>query len=294
MTAVKTWYQLSIKGCDASAIENLSDDLQRCGALSITLRDEHDNPVLEPAPGETPLWPDIIVDALFDDQPQQKAAINSLKQHYASLRFHCSEIADKDWQRAWMDDFHPICFGERLWVCPSWTEPPEPNAVNLMLDPGLAFGSGTHPTTALCLGYLDGCSFDGKTVIDYGCGSGILAIASLILGADKVYAVDIDEQALIATKANAENNRVNLTQLSISYPDDISQKADLVMANILAGPLLELKQRFKTLIKPNGLLVMSGILQEQISTVVEHYSDDFVIQEQKLQDDWGLIIAKLI
>lgn len=286
------WYQIKISGCPAAAVEQFSDELQFWGAVAVTLLDEHDNPVLEPGPGETPLWPDIIITALFNEAAARLIALDQIQSLYPDYQCQLSEFADQDWQRAWMDDFKPMQFGSKLWVCPSWSTPPDDNAVNIMLDPGLAFGSGTHETTALCLQFLEQTELKGKTVIDYGCGSGILAIAALKLGAKQVYAIDIDEQALEATKANAINNDIDLNQLSINLPGHNPLKADIIVANILAQPLIELKQHFHELISNSGIIAISGLLLEQRDKVLEHYSVQFQIISQQQLGDWSLLVFK--
>ena len=184
------------------------------------------------------------------------------KQAFPDHRFEILE--DKDWVREWMDQFHPVQFGARLWICPSWLTPPEPTAINVMLDPGLAFGTGTHATTALCLEWLDSAPLSGKLVIDYGCGSGILGIAALKLGGNKTYAIDIDPQALLATRQNAEQNQITDQQLEVYYPQSCPlDMADILIANILAGPLASLAQTLNSLIRPGGLLALSGVLEHK-------------------------------
>lgn len=284
------WYQLQLEICHRDDIEALSEALEESGALSITLTDKNDDPVLEPEPGTTPLWPDIIITALYTEESSPLKAIEQLSPHYPQLSFNLSTLADQDWERTWMEDFKPQCFGEKLWICPSWLTPPEPQAVNLILDPGLAFGTGTHPTTSLCLHWLDGAALNRKTVIDYGCGSGILALAALKLGASQVQAVDIDEQALLATRSNAERNDLSAEQLKIGFPDELSLGVDLVIANILLAPLLSLQQRFKALLKPGGTLVVSGLLLSQAEELTEAYKADFIHQHTHHQDDWALVV----
>jgi len=284
------WYQLTIKGCASNLADAFSEHLQELGAVSVTLLDEADSPVLEPAPGATPLWPDVIIQALFDDEDIQQAALHALKTSHPHCEVIPTELEDQDWERAWMQDFHPMQFGERVWVCPSWTPPPQPDAINLMLDPGLAFGSGTHPTTALCLEYLDKHPPLGKSVIDFGCGSGILAIAALKLGASHVCAVDIDEQALQATKANAKNNGIVADTLSIGFPDSLTEKVDYLLANILAKPLVELKSQFQKLLNDQGVLILSGLLTEQIDWLLDEYTEGFTLVEKKVKDEWGLLV----
>ncbi|CSB25999.1 50S ribosomal protein L11 methyltransferase [Vibrio cholerae] len=202
-------------------------------------------------------------------------------------------MEDKDWEREWMDNFHPMQFGRRLWICPSWREVPDPQAVNVMLDPGLAFGTGTHPTTALCLEWLDNLDLTGKTVIDFGCGSGILAIAAIKLGAAKVIGIDIDPQALLASKDNAARNGVE-DQIEVYLPKDQPEGlvADVVVANILAGPLRELSPIIKGLLKPGGQLAMSGILDTQAESVAEFYRDDLELDPIAEKSEWCRISGR--
>lgn len=284
------WYQLHIEICQREEVEQLSDALEQTGALSITYTDKYDNPVLEPEPGTTPLWPFVIVQALYDERPLAEKAQQTLAGVYPHLQFSLTELQDENWERVWMDNFKPMRFGNRLWICPTWLEPPEPDAVNLMLDPGLAFGTGTHATTSLCLTWLDGAKLNGCSVIDYGCGSGILALAALQLGASHVHAVDIDEQALTATANNARTNNIPINQLAMSLPDSLTTPVDLVIANILLAPLMQLKDRFKALIKEDGTLVVSGLLASQADELILAYQADFIHQASHYLDDWALVV----
>jgi ribosomal protein L11 methyltransferase len=286
------WYQLQIEHCHRDEVDLLSEALEETGALSITLTDKNDDPVLEPEPGTTPLWPDVIINALYDEERIAAAAKSTLSNQFQHLLYSINELADQDWERAWMDEFKPTRFGQRLWICPTWIEPPEPEAVNLILDPGLAFGTGTHPTTSLCLHWLDQADLNNKTLIDYGCGSGILALAALKLGAAKVYAVDIDEQALTATQNNASNNAISSEQLTIDFPQTLQEPVDLVIANILLAPLLKLGTKFRELLKEKGTLVVSGILDEQASELIAAYKDDFNYQTTVAQEGWSLLVFR--
>ncbi|KTD38923.1 ribosomal protein L11 methyltransferase [Legionella nautarum] len=283
------WYQLQIEHCPRDEVDIISEELEELGALSITLTDKNDDPVLEPAPGTTPLWPEIIINALYANCQDAGLARSSLSSQYQHLSYSIHELADQDWERVWMDDFKPQRFGQRLWICPSWLEPPEPNAVNLILDPGLAFGTGTHPTTSLCLSWLDQADLTDKTAIDYGCGSGILALAALKLGAAKVQAVDIDEQALQATQNNALNNAVNSQQLSIGFPQNLEKPVDVLIANILLAPLLDLGSKFRELLKDTGVLVVSGILDEQALPLISAYKADFRHHSSMNLEGWSLL-----
>lgn len=283
------WFQLKIEHCPSQEIEQLSDQLENFGALSIMLTDKNDNPVLEPEPGTTPLWPEVIIHALFAEIFQAQYTRDQLTQTYPALACTLEILEDRDWERAWMDDFKPQRYGQRLWICPTWSTPPEPNAVNLMLDPGLAFGTGTHPTTALCLTWLEQANLSNKSIIDYGCGSGILSLAALKLGAKEVYAVDIDPQALQATNNNALTNQLEGHQLLVSFPDALQHPVDLIIANILLAPLLTLKERFYRLLKNEGMLIVSGILEEQAFEIIKTYDSMFTLLHQEKLNGWSLL-----
>lgn len=233
---------------------------------------------------------------LFDAETDMKAVVAQLEQHPllgAGFAHKIEQLEDKDWEREWMDNFHPMRFGERLWICPSWRDVPDENAVNVMLDPGLAFGTGTHPTTSLCLQWLDGLDLNGKTVIDFGCGSGILAIAALKLGAAKAIGIDIDPQAIQASRDNAQRNGVS-ERLELYLPQDQpeSMKADVVVANILAGPLRELAPLISVLPVSGGLLGLSGILASQAESVCEAYADIFTLDPVVEKEEWCRITGR--
>ena len=284
------WFQLKIEQCPSNQVEEISDELEEYGALSVMLTDKYDNPVLEPAPGTTPLWPEVQIHALYAQATDAQFAKEQLERNWPTLAYSLEVLEEKDWERAWMDDFKPQRFGKRLWVCPTWLTPPEPEAVNLMLDPGLAFGTGTHATTALCLTWLEQAELKDKTVIDYGCGSGILSIAALKLGAKKVYAVDIDNQALQATQNNASTNHIDARNLYIGTAETLHDPVDIIIANILMGPLISLKDRFYQLLPKNGLLVLSGIFEEQAPLIIEAYHSSFSLVSQEHQNDWSVLV----
>ncbi|MCR9387905.1 50S ribosomal protein L11 methyltransferase [Vibrio metoecus] len=290
------WIQIKLNATNDNA-EAIGDMLmEETGAVSVTFLDAKDTPVFEPLPGETRLWGDTDVVALYEADMdtslilQQIKASNMLAEGFAHK---VEQVEDKDWEREWMDNFHPMQFGRRLWICPSWREVPDPQAVNVMLDPGLAFGTGTHPTTALCLEWLDNLDLSGKTVIDFGCGSGILAIAAIKLGAAKVIGIDIDPQALLASKDNAARNGVE-DQIEVYLPKDQPESllADVVVANILAGPLRELSPIIKGLLKPGGQLAMSGILDTQAESVAEFYRDDLELDPIAEKSEWCRISGR--
>jgi ribosomal protein L11 methyltransferase len=281
------------------------DALLAAGASSITLEDEGDDPVLEPLPGTTPLWPRVRLKALFDDTADAAQLLESLtadlggvlSQPLSQARFET--LADRVWEREWLKDFKPMRFGTRLWICPGGQlpneavptanrQPPTANRqVLIELDPGLAFGTGTHPTTALCLEWLDAADVVGKRVIDYGCGSGVLAIAAAKLGATVVNAVDIDPQALLATRDNAERNGVARLISPQLVAGASLAPADILLANILAGPLESLASTFAALVGPGGRLVLAGILRNQAEAVATRYAPWFDIAPAVVRDDWA-------
>jgi ribosomal protein L11 methyltransferase len=283
------WIQIKINSTGENA-EALSDALMDVGAVSVTFQDTHDNPVYEPLPGETLLWGDTDVIGLFDAETEMSYVVAELRQHPllgTTFRHKIEQIEDKDWEREWMDNFHPMRFGERLWICPSWRDVPDPDAVNVMLDPGLAFGTGTHPTTSLCLTWLDGLDLQGKTVIDFGCGSGILAIAALKLGAAQAIGIDIDPQAIQASRDNAERNGVS-ERLALYLPHQQPEnlQADVVVANILAGPLRELAPLISVLPKAGGHIGLSGVLESQAENVCEAYAQQFNLDPVAVKEEW--------
>ena len=267
------WIQIRINANKENA-DQISDYLMGCGSASVTFIDAKDTPIYEPPLGEVTLWADTTVIGLFDASEDMQAVVRFLSaQPELSEQFvyKIEQLEDKDWEREWMDNFHPIKFGDRLWICPSWRDIPDPTAVNVLLDPGLAFGTGTHATTALCLEWLESQDLTDKTVVDFGCGSGILGIAAIKLGAKRVIGIDIDPQALAASIDNAERNNV-ADQLEVYLPQDQPEfSADVVVANILAAPLRELHSVILGLLKPGGGLALSGILNEQGQSVVDVY-----------------------
>jgi ribosomal protein L11 methyltransferase len=283
------WLQVSIQISPEQA-EQYEDALLEAGALSVTVTDAADQPVLEPGPGETPLWQHCRVTGLFQDNINANELETRLH-HALSLEtlpeLLIEPLEDQDWTRAWMEHFKPMAFGNRLWVCPEGFEPPEPGAINLMMDPGLAFGTGTHPTTALCLEWIDQQDMQDRTVVDYGCGSGILAIAALLCGASRAWGVDNDPQALIATRDNAKKNHVS-ERIECFLPGDFpGTQADICMANILAGPLTELAPLLANIVKPGGSIILSGILSHQANEISTAYQEWFVMEPVTLKEDWA-------
>ena len=290
--AIAPWLQLTLEAI-AHSPEQLEDALLQAGALAVTLEDAGNQPVLEPAPGETPLWARTRVTGLFDAQTDIEVIKGQLRRFLrASPLSECrlTALEERDWVRAWMDHFHPMRFGQRLWVCPTGQTPPDPQAVNIRLDPGLAFGTGTHPTTALCLEWLDGADLTEKSVLDYGCGSGILAIAAAKLGARRVWAVDIDPQALLASDDNASENEVE-DHIELTSPAGLPEglRVDILLANILAGVLVRLAPTFGQRVKPGGRLVLSGILESHADAVQTAFSRDFTFGPHQQREDWVLL-----
>ncbi len=266
--------------------------LDSLGALSVTMVDAKDEPMLEPAPGETPLWSQTKVTGLFPEEINPQHLVQQIQEQLGPHPIHDLEVgrlADQVWERIWLDTFHPMQFGRRLWVVPDGQATNDPDAITVQLDPGLAFGTGTHPTTALCLKWLDHASVAGKTVIDFGCGSGILSIAASLLGAKEVIAVDHDPQALEATASNAEKNGVNQGLTILHSEQPLKVIADITLANILASTLIEMEPLFSRHTKSGGEIVLSGILEEQTSSVITAFADDFTIQHPLIQDGWALL-----
>lgn len=286
--------EFPLASLSSEAVETALEDI---GAISITFLDRGDEPVLEPKPGEIRLWSDTSVRALFDDSHEAASTVGELACRLGphitgSARLRAVE--NRDWERVWLQDWKSLRFGRRLWVCPTVDEPPQdPDAVIVRLDPGLAFGTGTHPTTALCLQLLDALPLAGRSMIDYGCGSGILAIAALKLGASHAIAVDLDPQALLATRDNAVRNEV-AERLEIQGVPPSLPAADLVVANILAEPLIELSPILRSACKTGADLVLSGLLKSQAYAVKAAYTSGFDIVQVFGREDWCCIHARRI
>ncbi len=292
------WLQLRLD-TERDEISALETRLLASGAVAVTLEDNADQPLLEPGVGETPLWNQTRLTGLYPADTDMDAVLRQLPEallRAANARVEILE--DKDWEREWMQRYQPMRFGRRLWVCPSWLEPPDPGAVNLLLDPGLAFGTGTHPTTALCLAQLDGMQLTGRTVVDYGCGSGILAVAALKLGAAHALGVDNDPQALAASGDNAARNAIAAQRFHVTAPEHIdraawSARADVVIANILAGPLIELSPILLSFLQPGGTLLLSGLLQHQADAVCAHYQPNVSLHVAGEKEDWVCLRGEL-
>jgi ribosomal protein L11 methyltransferase len=290
-----SWLQIHFQ-LPGEVLEQVEEFLEALGALSVTLRDAEDEPLFEPPPGTLPMWGEVRIQALFaadtDAEALRQALTHQMGQPPAQWRTEMLE--DQAWERTWMEQFEPMQFGKRLWIVPSWHEPPDPQAINLMLDPGLAFGTGTHPTTALCLEWLDAHPPQGKTVLDFGCGSGVLALAAARLAADRVTGVDIDSQALLASRENFQRNRVNDDSLTLLFPEDLPEASrfDLVIANILAGPLMELAGKLTSHLRLGGEIILSGILEEQSQVVVAAYEPEVQFAETRSREGWVCLHGK--
>ncbi|WP_372834195.1 50S ribosomal protein L11 methyltransferase [Pontibacterium sp.] len=287
------WLQIKLTTTPEHA-EQYEDLLLAAGCASVTYQDNKDQPIFEPELGTTPLWDSTIVTGLFSADHDLDATNRFIRQAHEQLfpdtpfpPIKAEILEDKDWEREWMDSYHPMQFGKRLWVCPSWREAPNPDAVNMMLDPGLAFGTGTHPTTALCLEWLDAQDLDDCEVVDYGCGSGILGIATLLLGAKHVTAVDIDLQALQASKDNLARNKLAENRLNVFLPEHTPDvEGDVIVANILAGPLVELAPTIAKHVKSGGRMALSGLLEDQAEAINTAYAQWFDLEPPAEREGW--------
>ncbi|AQQ68930.1 ribosomal protein L11 methyltransferase [Microbulbifer agarilyticus] len=283
------WLQLRVN-TNREQAEKIENALLFAGAVSVTLQDNADQPILEPGLGETPLWDETLVTGLFDAEVDtgitEAKAASFLCELLPNARWE--QLEDKDWEREWMSNYKPIQCADNLWICPSWCEPPAPDAVNIVLDPGLAFGTGTHPTTFLCLQWLAGEAVQGKTAIDFGCGSGILGIAAILLGAESALGTDIDPQALIASRDNAVRNGLEPERFPVYLPEKTpaDASADIMLANILAGPLVELAPQLVERTKVGGRICLSGILASQSDKVKTAYSQWIDFDADGEKEEW--------
>ena len=277
---------VDLEGRDPAAAE---DACFEAGALSVTLTDAVDDAILEPKPGELRLWPRTVLDVLFADGTDEAGAVAHLASQLdvAPEAIRVKQIEDKVWEREWLKDFHAMRFGRRLWIVPWHEEEPagEDKAI-VRLDPGLAFGTGTHPSTALCLEWLDANLSPGQSLIDYGCGSGVLALAAAKLGALRIDCYDIDPQATIATRDNADANAISERLVLHSGADTLPNDADVLLANIISGILCELAPRFERLLRPGARLVLAGILDEQVDSVIDAYAPFIALQPFGRRDGW--------
>ena len=294
------WLQIHIT-VDQAQVDYTETLLSSLGAVSVTLDDAENQELLEPLPGETPLWNKVIVTGIYAQEDDEEIDVTALetfiKTQMPEAPLRSEFMEDQEWERTWMDAYEPIQIAEKYWIVPQWMEAPEPDAVNIKLDPGLAFGTGNHASTFLCLQWLGKTDVKDKIVIDYGCGSGILGVAALLLGAKKVYATDIDPQAVHATQQNAELNGV-LDNLYVGLPEEFNetfknQKADVFVANILASPLMALAPEFSTLIKSEGEFALAGVIEEQVDDVSRVYSEFFdILDVEEREEYWCRISGK--
>lgn len=289
------WIQITVDTKQDLA-DSYSEYFTAAGAVAVSLQDAKDNPLFEPAPDTTPLWHETKIIGLFDadlDVELVKLFLENFLDINTIKTLKIEPLEDKDWIRVGLDQFQPMRFGKKLMICPSWCENPDPTAITLMLDPGLAFGTGTHATTRLCLEWLDAHPPVDATVIDYGCGSGILGIAALKLGARFVYAVDTDPQALLSTQSNAKNNGLSSKDILTTLPNNfkIDKKVNLLLANILVTPLINLAPTFAELVNKNGIIVLSGFLENQVDAVFEPYKPWFKLLETNTIDGWVRLSA---
>lgn len=283
------WQQLKIQ-LRSDLIDPLERHLLANGAISISYLDAENQAIFQLEPGSTPLWDNSYLLCLFDETADLEALLQWLRQHPAVINKRSLQVEvleDQDWERSWMQDFKAMQFGDKLWICPSWQTPPDSDSINIMLDPGLAFGSGSHATTSMCLRWLAQAQLEGSEVIDYGCGSGVLAIAAALLGASRVHGVDNDPQAIVATLDNSHRNNIDDAVLSACLPEALPQmQADILLANILAEPLLQLAEKFSLLLKPGGKIVLSGLLREQADTLLNTYARWFVMDTPAMEMEW--------
>ncbi|MFW5815519.1 MAG: 50S ribosomal protein L11 methyltransferase [Wenzhouxiangella sp.] len=297
MTARWITVQVTVDAKDVDAAEQT---LFALGAVSISLLDAADHPLHEPGPGELPIWPRVVIEALFDRKTSPATVTDALQSAgliEAATAVAWSDLAERDWTRAWMDRYRPMPFGHGLWICPSHVDPDPAWPLVLKLDPGLAFGSGTHPTTALCLEWIAALEHRPERVIDFGCGSGVLAIAAALKGAREVIAIDHDPQALSATLDNARRNGVadRITAIAPESLNDVmpgGETAQLIVANILAGPLIELAATLSERLAPGAALVLSGILPEQAEAVAEAYRALDSQPAVTVRDGWVRLVCR--
>ncbi len=287
------WLQVRFPA-EREQAQRLGDALEECGAISVSIEHvDSGNVWVEAEWGETPVWQHSRVTALFPEHTDVQQVLGQLREFGVEPPAPTTHLlADEDWESSWKENYHPLRISEHLWICPSWITPPDPKAVNVILDPGMAFGTGDHPTTALCLEWLAEQNCTNKDVIDYGCGSGILSIAALKLGARSALGVDIDPQALDVSRRNVELNGVSACFTAL-LPDTLpaNTSVDIVIANILARPLVELAPQIMACVRPGGWLALSGMLREQEEMVRPHYESQFSF-ERRQRGDWILLAGQ--
>ncbi|MCL4126742.1 UNVERIFIED_CONTAM: hypothetical protein GTU68_038349 [Idotea baltica] len=275
---------------NAQAAEHVEELLFTCGAVSVSYEDAADEPILEPSIGDHPLWSNLFMQGHFTSEQSIQLATKALENDPSvSQQIILAQIEDQDWQANFQQQFSAMKFGP-LWIYPSWEENPAPDGISLQLDPGLAFGTGHHATTSLCLSWLGNAELNNLTVIDFGCGSGILALAASRLGAAHVHAVDIDPQAVTATCDNIDRNQLDARNFTVGTSDClVGITSDIIIANILAAPLIELREVFLQHLKANAILVVSGILHTQTGLICQHYSEHFRCEQIYQQEEWACI-----
>ncbi|MEM8498709.1 MAG: 50S ribosomal protein L11 methyltransferase [Pseudomonadota bacterium] len=283
----------------ASDLELTEAALFELGAHAVTLLDAEDQLLVEYERGENPVWNSMRVLALFDidaDLDSLRAELSLVLGPPGSRTWQLNYLPDQDWHRAWMDRFEPLQFGQRLCVCPSWHQVPMDCSHPILLDPGTAFGTGTHATTAMCLHWLDGQNYDEQTIVDFGSGSGVLAIAAAILGGKRVVAIDNDPDAVTHSLDNMQRNNLDMQRctahLDTNYPDLVGQ-VDLLIANILAAPLVRLAPQLCGLLAPNGRILLSGILEKQVASVIAAYNDTIRFEKPTVQDGWAMLVGRI-
>ncbi|MCD6048025.1 MAG: ribosomal protein methyltransferase [Gammaproteobacteria bacterium] len=279
--------------CPRKVAEPLSQFLMDTEALAVSLMDAADTPIFEPALNETPLWPNVKVVALFQDKTSLDEALKTLEQLLGQLPpYEIENVENRDWVSETQAQFQPMQIGEKLWIYPEWEKIPNEHQPAMKLAPGLAFGTGTHPTTKMCLEALSKLTAPGTEVIDFGCGSGILGIAALILGANKIYGVDIDPQAIEASQQNALLNNINAEKIWLGLPESFpAVKADIIVANILAKPLIDLKGIFHQHLKPDGKIILAGLLDSQAQEIITHYRDWKPLEIFMQQEEWVCLVG---
>jgi len=288
------WRQF-VMNLDSLHPNRVEEVLERHGVVAVTLSDAGDDPVLEPSPGETPLWSDTCITGLFPLETDLDLLKQDILRSFDLGRLpnhRIEDLEDRVWEREWLKSFHPMKFGQRLWVSPPEFDGSFDDDVVIRLDPGLAFGTGTHATTALCLEWLDSTDLIDKSILDFGCGSGILAIGALLLGAKTATAMDIDPQAITATRNNAAANHVSGRLSATTCQDDCAGTYDVVVANILASPLMDLAATLSANIAGNGIIALSGILEQQIDSVCAAYEPWLLFDTPVINDGWALLAGK--
>ena len=289
-----SWLKITF-AIEKGQLDFVTERLELAGAQAVTIEDDGDHPLFDLLDGESPVWDNNLATGLFDAEQGLDAVMAELTGSFAPDKlpdYRVESLPDQDWERCWMDRFQPIQYGRNLWICPSWSDVPDPDATTVMLDPGLGFGSGTHETTRLCMQWLAKQQLNGKKVIDFGCGSGILAIAALKLGAASAIGIDIDLQALQASSSNAEINNVS-EKLGLALPGQLpaNSSGDIVFANILAGTLVDLKSHLLEMRAPQGVLVLSGILRTQEALITNAFEPGNILQVER-DGDWLMMTVK--